>query len=270
MGSETREYSHHDGQPILLFVFNRGPLVWRYTNSDRDEIHGGETFTKASIKHSEITDGGTGDKIKITVTMQKNLPVVANWTPYPPQDVVAITIMTKHDGEDDFLVDWIGRVVQPSWSETELTLTSEPSATTAKRGGKGRKAQRACDHVLFDDKCGVDPAGHELPATILTVVGFDLTATAFLALPTGRLAGGYVEWERLDGLIERRSIDEHVGNRITVDYGSEYFAEGLELSAYPGCNHTDEDCGGYFDNQLNNGGFKWLPQRNNFDGNPVR
>lgn len=270
MTSETREYSTEDGAPITFFRFTRVNVHWYYTDADRPLEYDGQTYTPAAISHSEITDGGDSGKISITVSMPKDLPVAANWSPWPPQDTIVVTIMTQHDGESDVLVDWIGRVVQPRITDSTLTLTSEPTATTAKRGGKGRKLQRQCDLVHYGPLCGVDPAGHELPATLSDVVGFDLTATAFLALPTGRLAGGYIEWVRPDGLPDRRSIDAHTGDTITVDYGSEDFEIGLDVSAYPGCNHTDEDCDGYFDNQLANGGFKWLPKRNVYDGSPVR
>jgi hypothetical protein len=270
MTSETREYSAESGAPITFFRFTRVNVHWYYTDADRAIVYGGNTYTPAAISHSEITDGGDSGKISITITMPKDLPVAGNWSPWPPQDTIVCTIMTQHAGETDVLVDWIGRVVQPRISDSTLTLTSEPTATTAKRGGKGRKLQRQCDLVHYGPLCGVDPAGHELPATLSAVSGFDLTATAFLSLPTGRLAGGYIEWVRPDGLTDRRSIDAHTGSTITVDYGAEDFEIGLAVSAYPGCAHTDEDCDGYFDNLLNNGGFKWIPKRNQFDGNPNR
>lgn len=106
-------------------------------------------------------------------------------------------------------------------------------------------------------------------ATLTAVSGLSLTATAFATLPSGRLAGGYIEWTRAsDGLVEFRSIKGHSGSDITLDYGGLDLAVGLQLRAYPGCAHTWADCG-YYENRGNYGGDLWMPVKSPFDGNPV-
>ncbi len=106
-------------------------------------------------------------------------------------------------------------------------------------------------------------------ATVGTVDGLLVTADAFGNFPSGRLAGGYVEWERAsDGLIEYRSINAHTGNQVQLYYGALDMAPGLILRAYPGCAHTWSDCG-HFENRPNYGGALWMPTKTPFDGNPV-
>lgn len=254
---------------VKLFRFTRQHLHWHYTSADRVIELDGQDFLPAPISHTGITDGGDANKVSIRITLPRTLPVAANWWPWPPGDVIVATIWTKDVGEDQAFVDWIGRVVAPQFTGNELTLVSEPNSTTARRGGKGRVLGRGCDHILFSAGCGVDPADHALPATLDGVAGLTLAATAFLALPSGRLAGGWIEWEREDGLIERRSIAQHTGNAIVIDYGADELAPDLEVTAYPGCAQTWEDCE-YYENTENYGGWLYRPTRNFYDGNPVR
>ncbi|WP_275629802.1 phage BR0599 family protein [Pseudomonas sp. 273] len=106
------------------------------------------------------------------------------------------------------------------------------------------------------------------PATLTVVSGLTLTADAFGEYFSGRLAGGYIEWLRADGLMEFRTIRRHVGNTIDIDYGAEDLAVGLVVTVYPGCAHTWADCS-YYENEPNFGGDLWIRTQNPFSGNPV-
>lgn len=267
MTSEARDAALLGGQPIKLFRITRGVLSWFYTSADRPIVYGGDTYLPAAIAHDKITDGGEQQKRTINITLPKTLAVADNWRPYPPSDPIAITIWTQHYGETDYLVDWIGRLLAPVFDDTKLTLTSEPSQTRNKRGGRSGSWQRGCPLVLFF--CGVSKAAHALPATLTSVAGLVLTAAEFGTLPSGRLNGGWIEWTRTDGLLERRSINAHSGTSITVLYGAADIATGLAVTAYPGCAGTFTDCM-YFANTDNFGGELYIPGRDYYDGNPVR
>jgi len=269
MTSEARETSAATGVPVQLFKFTRGTVEWCYTTADRDMVVDGRTFVPAPISHSEINDGGESNKVSITITMPKTLPVAGNWRPYSTRDTVAVTVWTQHEGETDWLVDWIGRVISPEFDDTRLRLRSEPSATTAKRGGRGRICQRPCDHIWGSEGCGVDPAEHELPATLDAVTGLSLQSTSFLLVPSGRLAGGWIQWVRSDGVTDYRNIEAHSGDTITIDESAADLAAALAVSAFPGCAQTWEDCE-YYENTDNYGGYLYMPTRNFYDGNPVR
>lgn len=255
---------------VKLFRITRGPLTWRYTSVRMAVTHDGEVYAPAAIKHSEIHDGGDRNKVSITLEMPRRLEVADNWWPWPPQDAIVLTIITLEDGVP--FVDWIGRLVAPKFTTSKLTLLSEPSSVRSRRGGKGRKFQRGCDLILYSQgrgQCNVDPVAHALPATLDAVNRLTLQSSAFLALPAGRLAGGWFEWERENGLIERRSIEQHPGNTVLLDYGHDDLVPGLQGTAYPGCAQDYEDCS-YYENTDNYGGYLYMPGRNYWDGNPVR
>lgn len=272
MSSETRDSALLGGQPEELFRITRGGIAWLYTNADRVITVGTDSYTPAPIAHDKITDGGDTNQRSINITIPKTLPVVDNWRPYPPSDTVAITILTRHQGETDYLVDWIGRLMAPVFDDTKLTLTSEPSQTRNKNGGKSRIWQLGCDLVHYSQGpglCNVVKADHALPATLTAAIGTTLTATAFGTLPSGRLAGGWLQWTRPDGTTDWRSIDSHTGTSVVVTYGATDFATALAVVAYPGCAGTYADCT-YYANTNNYGGELWIPGRDYYDGNPVR
>lgn len=271
MTSEARERSWSEGAPIALFRFTRGNVSWFYTSSDREETHNGDTYTPAAISRGPIRQGSERAKLSITVTLPATLPVASNWRPYPSCDPVALTIFVRHVGETQALAEWVGRTVSSKFDGAILTLTCEPSATSNRRGGALRVWQRSCGLVLYGQgtgMCNVDRSAHALPATVNTVSGLTVTAAAFSNLPGGRLAGGYIEWQRADGLVEFRTIRSHIDDSVLLDYGAADLAPGLAVTAYPGCAHNWSDCG-YFDNQANYGGDLWMPGENPFDGNPV-
>ncbi|MHB1057237.1 MAG: phage BR0599 family protein [Rhodanobacter sp.] len=271
MTSEARDASIDQGQPLKLYTFTRASKKWRYTDADRIIFYGGNAYAPAPITHTQITDGGEQNKISITLTLPKSLTVCDNWRPYPPADPINVTIYTQHFGETDFLADWVGRIISPKFGDTTLALTSEPSSTMAQRAGGGRTWQRGCDLLLYSQGlglCNVDPELHKITGTLTGAASLMLSAVEFATLPSGRLAGGYIEWTREDGLLDRRSIDTHSGSTIMVDYGGPELLPGLAFNAFPGCNQSWDDCT-YYENNDNYGGELWIPGRDYYDGNPI-
>ncbi|WP_458068629.1 phage BR0599 family protein [Rhodanobacter sp. BL-MT-08] len=272
MTSEARDISLDQGKPYKLYRFTRSTVSWYHTDADRPIVYLGNIYLPVPISHTEIQDGSETNQASITITLPKTAAVAANWRPEPPCDAVSVTILTQHFGESDYLANWVGRIVGAQFTDTNLVLTTEPTLTTAKRAGGGRTWQRPCDLLLYSQgngRCNVDKTLHALPFTLSGVSGFSLTADAFGTLPSGRLAGGWIEWTRpSDGLTLRRSIDSHGGNTITVTFGGAELIDGLEGTAYPGCGQDWDDCT-YYNNTDNYGGELWMPGRNYYDGNPV-
>lgn len=273
MGFNLREISLWGGKPLGFFKFVRGATVWAYTTADRNIVLDGITYTPAAIKRSRIKVGSERRKLTLTVTLPRDLAVVANWRPYPPRDRIALTILQQHHGDADFSVDWTGRVLAPKFDGTTVELTCEPSQTNARRAGLSRSFQRSCPLALYSQghgMCNVDKTLHAVAAALTSVDTITYTATAFLAVATGRLAGGYLEYPRAsDGVTEYRTIMSHVGATITLDYGLSDIGAGNAVIAYPGCRQSWSDCNDVFNNGPNFGGDLFLPQKNPHSGNPI-
>ncbi len=283
MAFSLRELSRFGGKPIHLFRFTRRTLAWRFTSADREIELDGEVFAPAAITRSAIRDSVETTKNRVTITLPYlldpnagELPVTQSlgdtWRPYPPSDLIRVDCMAMHYGDAVAELEWTGRVIAPKFSDTLLTLTCDPSYNSGRRAGLQLKWQRSCPLALYSQgpgMCNVDPALHAVPATITGLTGLTLTAAAFGAIAAGKLAGGYFEWVRPDGLTDFRTIMAHVGSTILLNYGASDLAAVTAGTAYPGCAHNTTACEDDFDNSDNYGGAKDLPNKKVFDGMPV-
>lgn len=272
MSFSLRELSRFLGRPIELYRFTRQSKSWLYTSADRPVTIGNETFEPVPISRTAIKDTLERQKNKVTITLPVSLEIADNWRPYASCDVIAVTISALHYGDSEVIVQWIGRVEQPEFSDAELKLTCDPSAGGKRGAGITLRWQRSCPLALYGQgagMCNVNKADHALPAELSAVVDLTLSADEFATVDAGRLAGGFVSWKRADGLSEFRTIMSHASDKITVDYGAVDLVAGLAVTAYPGCAHNWKDCSSYFKNSVNYGGCLYLPQTNIFDGNPT-
>lgn len=275
MSFDSFELSRFLGRPIRLFVFTLQGLTWRFCTADQDQVIGGFTYLSAQIDRSEIrqTTERAKDKIEITLAYLRDVnapefPVTQslgdNWHPYAPSDTVRVVCMAAHIGDTDPpQVEWMGVVVQPKFTDTELTLTCEPGVGIASALNQGPKWQRGCWKTVYSTGprgCLLDPEAFVVAATLTGVTGLTLTATEFGTAPL-TLAGGWWEWTRTDGLVERRSIMSHSGTSIVLLYGAEDLAIGVAGVARPHCEQTWAACTAR-SNTINFGGAIYKPVKN--------
>jgi hypothetical protein len=282
MAFDLFELSRWLGKPIHLFTASCGPLVWRFASSDRPISIGGDTYLPAPISRTALRESVESRKNNVTITMPYLLdpegaepPVTQSFgdlfRPWPPGRTVEVACLALHYGDDDVDVEWTGRVLAPRFTDTQLKIECEPSHTSARKSGLQLKWQRGCPLTVYSQgvgMCNVDPVEFAVQATLANVSGLTLTANTFADLPTSRLAGGFIEWTRPDGLQDFRSILAHTGSSIVVNYGAADFANGLQLIAYPGCPGNWNACES-FDNTPNYGGALYLQVRNPFGGSRV-
>lgn len=274
---ETFELSRFLGRPVRLFVFSRQGLVWRYCSAPQDLTIGSVTYLAAQIDRSEIrqTVERAKDKVKITfaylrdpnaATYPATQALGDNWHPYTPSDTMRVTCLSTHIGDTDPpIVEWMGIVSQPEFTDVELTLTCEPGTAIAMALQQGPKWQRGCWKTVYSTGprgCGLALDAFEVSGVLTAAVGLTLTAAEFAAAPLS-LAGGWVEWTRTDGLVERRSIMSHSGTSIGLLYGAADLAAGLSVVARPACEQTWAACSARFPDPENHyGGAIYKPIKN--------
>ncbi|MGH1447875.1 MAG: phage BR0599 family protein [Pseudomonadaceae bacterium] len=342
------EGSWFGAKPVLFYRFARGPITWCYTSADRNQTLGEDEYTPLPIKPPQVRQGSEKGRRSFKVELPRTAAVAANWLPYSPSEVITLTVLCRHVGEIDTLVEAQGRVVGSVFKDDLLALTCEPTMTRGRRTGSPRRLTVGCDLVVYGKGpglCNLDPdavpvtgtltdvaeltltitaaefagaprnlAGgmvewtdteevlHQIPivshsgqtitleswdaqllvdleltaytaplkfdATLTALSGLTLTAAEFTTYASGRLAGGFIEWVRADGATEIRTIREHSGDTITIDYGALDLAVDLVVTAYPGCAHTWAACG-QLENQINYGGNLHMPLENPYSGDPV-
>lgn len=273
-------------RPVTLYRFDRQHLSWLYSGGDRDvEVAGDRFVAAAGITRSGIKDGGNEKQSEVQIRVPYLLdpaageypptqPLGDNWRPYPPGDEILVTIMETQyaDPEGELAVVWTGHVMQPEFTDTELTLICSPGRLGTRKSGMIPRFSRSC-WVPWGSQgrglCNVIVEDFALLATLTASGGLVVSADEFATLPDGRLHGGFIRWERADGLFERRDIRGHTGDTILIAYGATDLAEGLEVIAYPGCAHNEADCA-YFNNLPNYPGIRTMPTVSAFDGHRRR
>lgn len=269
------ELSRFLGLKVAFYRFTLGVNVWRFTSADRDLPIGAELFLSCpGIEHTALRESvSSARKNQVTVTLPYRIdpnaidPPISqslgdNWFPYPPGDRVLLDILTMHYGDPDAEVnaEWRGRVLGPVFTDTELKLTCDPSFRSSKATGADLSWMRGCGIPHYSqgrNMCNLAKELHAVPATLTAVTGLQLTAAAFGTAPRN-LAGGFVEWTRTDGLLEKRTVRAHTGTAIVIDYGARDLASGLVMTAYPGCSHDPAGCASY-GNSINYPGYKHMP-----------
>jgi hypothetical protein len=272
MTFSLREISLFGGEPVGLIRFKRGAQYWRYTTGMHPVQLGAELFeAPGGVSRSAIQDSSQRAKNRVTITLPPDLPVASNWLPFPTPQPVLVECLSWHRGDDDFAVEWSGRVLTPKFHDTKLELLCEPTRAITRSRGNNLRWQRGCPLPLYSKglgMCNADEDEHKVPATIESISGLEIVAPEFASLPVGRLAGGFLRWTRPDGDTDYRTIMAHLGDTIVVDFGTDALAEGDEAEALPGCNHTWSDCE-YFENTPNYGGVLTIPRKSPHDGDPT-
>jgi len=249
---EFFELSRFLARKVALYRFERDGLVLRFNSSDRDLTIAGHLYLAArGISHSAVRDTSTSDKkAQLTVTAPYLLDALADelpvtqplgnwWRPYPPSQRVLVTVMTTHLGDPDEQVniEWMGRVVGPSFGRTEMRLTCDPSYRSGRMSGSIPRMQRGCGVALYSrglGMCNLNPEPLPVAAVLDAVEGPAISAAVFQAPPrpfTGG-AGGAVAWTDVDNVLQARPIVAHNGVTLTLGGEPHELSAGAAVTAY--------------------------------------
>jgi len=275
MTYDASENSTYDGMPVELYLFENGTIEkFGYTNSETPITHLGVEFLPVPVSRDDISDSPNIERQELNVYLPLDAAIGALWKTRKPASTITTKVFGFHrnDVDGEFVIKWPGRVIDANFSGPELTVRNESILTSLKRTGVGRRWQIGCPYVLYSDDCGVDRTDYELIMTATEINGAILTIPALNNGNGKYMTGGYVTWVNNDnGVIERRFIEEHNGELLTLDGAVFNLSTDIQdIKLYPGCTKTPQHCR-LFDNFDNFGGALSIPgeSQNPFNGNPV-
>ena len=275
-GFNSFEISGEDGRPIVLYLFQHGNSYWRYNTSDQDITIGLDqnnlpaVWLATAISDEGVTQGGS-DQNDLQLTMPSNLPVPLLFRIGHPTGKVWLYVRRYHLGDprEETPLAWMGTVSNSVMVDRATARISGRSlAGTYDRNGLRLAWDRSCPHVLYGNGCRVNKALHAYPRVIGTMDAVSFTCTAHAEPDEGSFSGGFLEWLRVDGSLDRRGIERQDGNDFRVLGLTNGLTVGMNVTLYPGCARTTAACI-LFDNLPNYGGFPHLPGKSPFDGSPV-
>lgn len=278
MAYNTYETSNDAGRPVALYLFYYGNSFWRYCTADEDKTIGiaPESGDPAVWVAKTITDEGVvqggSDQNDLQIRMQADLPVPALFRNTQPSGKVWLVVRRWHIGDPDNETPllWSGTVINATLEdEATVILNCRSLGGTYDRNGLRLAWGRMCPHVLYSAfGCRVDKDLHAYPREIATLTGTNFTCTTHSEPDEGTFTGGFLEYARADGSIDRKGIESQNGNDFVVLGSTNGLEVGTEVTLYPGCARNTTSCK-LFDNLPNYGGFPHLPGKSPFDGSPV-
>lgn len=269
MTYDALETGAQSGKPVELYEFTHGTNVYRYTSAEADITHQLQTYSAQPLSRSAIEATQEMARGSIKLSCARTLPLLDLFKIAPPSDVITVVIKRVHRGDSEAVVIWMGRILNVQWrGGLQSEIHCESIYTSIKRPGLRRMYQKQCPHVLYSTQCGVSKSAYKVTRTVASVSGLGVTMSDMGSFESGRFAGGYIEWMQ-SGIAERRSIRQHAGAVLTINFQAAGLTAGVSVDIYPGCDHTIAVCNSKFSNSANYGGMPFIPTKNPFNGTPV-
>lgn len=257
------EKSVHDGKPKELYKFEGTYGNYFYTTQQAEVTYLGDTYEPQTMKRTRLKTGTKEDDgLDLDIEMPISIPLARDYAFRITPPRLWLTIFRYHD-LSDVKTYWSGPVSSITVQRGLATLKS-PSALNYALSGDCPSIyyQTPCNRVLFDAGCKVSRAANSVAAEITEINGRFVRVNSVSGKPNGFFLAG----ELVAASGERRMIVGHLGTDIALNYPFARLVLGQAVTLVAGCDHAYEgDCLNKFDNQVNFGGFPFIPNVNPFE-----
>ena len=269
MAFDTSEKSLYDAQPIELYEFVGTLNTYRMTTYSDSVISGAQTYTPlAGLKRSVLKTGTQEEEnLALDVTLPYDHPLVSEYAYKTAPPSLQLTVYRAHATDpNDRIVMWEGKVLSFS-VEGRLAKMRVPALFAYLLNGiaPAPRYQAPCNHVLYDSRCAVNPATHQVIATVTAITNNIVTIDSWGAMTPTDTIGGDLSWVAGG---ENRMIISMVGLDITTTYPFANLTAGQSVTLRRGCDHTFTQCKARFSNGPQFGGHPLVPDKNPFTSKP--
>lgn len=270
MSYESVEVSRDDGSPQFLYLFELNDKAWRYTlGAERVNIDG-HWWEPIGISDDGVKQKGDPVSDLLNVTVPSTLDIVKFYIQTPPSSPVFLTVRRYHVGDFQSVVAYVGEVSNVNQNKPgQAVVSCSTISASLDRNGLRLAWSRTCPHSLYDKQCRVNPGAYRVQIEVQELGPGTVKAPQLAGLQDGWFDGGYLEWESPERGIERRGIEEHLGDTILMFGANDGITPGLIAYAHPGCNRIVDTCRLKFNNIENYGGIPSMPGKSPFDGDPI-
>lgn len=269
MSYDEFERSNYDGRPVNYFEFVVDSTTWRYTDAMTEQTLSDNIYTPAIIAAEGIVISGEADADELTITIPADIPFAALYRGTPPSSQVLVRIRRRHIGDVYGRLVWVG-VVKSSRRRNLVSMDLICRVLTADLARPGARLawMRGCPYALYDRNCAVSPNAYVLSTQVTSLTQMRLYVSVGVA-PADYFSGGYIRFVHPAGYMERRAIAWQPGANLLLMTPTDGISVGDWISVYPGCDRTSATCNAKFNNIDNYGGFRHMPTKSPFDGDPV-
>ena len=264
---DTLASSVQDSRPIELYEFLIGSDAYRYTSAEDDLTVGGIVYTAVPIARNKIEQGSDQANRNMTVTMPALLSLPQLYITVPPGQKCSVNVFRYERDEspafDTQVLLFKGNVQSCRFPNdghsAEFAIRSIETALN--RNVPRFNFGSMCQHVLYDDSCGVTATSFDLIGAVSSISGSTITLAGASASGID-FVGGYVTPTGADDF---RMIIAQSGDVLTLLLPFANDPTGTNVQAFAGCDHLIEgDCALVFDNVAAFGGFPFVPNKDIF------
>lgn len=264
MSYASADTSIQSGRPVELFRFAHGANTYLYNSGPVDQSYDGDVYAAAPIERGQVEASQEFGRAYLDITVPYDNAVATLFTSGYPDGHVTLAIYRSHVGETEWISYWRGRVVSVAYEGHKCKMRCEPVFTALQRAGLRAVYQLQCRHVLYGTNCGAVKASHSVASTVTLFIENQVFVNGADAYADGWFAGGEIETPH-----GRRMIVSHTGNSLMLSAGIPGLTVNDAVTLAPGCDHTVDTCTSKFSNDLNFGGFPYLPKKNPFSGDAI-
>lgn len=264
------ERSLTNAGPEELYLFNEADTnYWAFTSSDSDIIFDARTYQAVLIKRDNINLNANSLKTQIGLEVAIDNSFVINFRNGPIERPIQLTIYRRHNySPTDFVTYWNGFVRAVKFNPKRAGIVAGLRTASLGRLGLMLKYQRTCGLALYSTRCGISKADTDffVAGNVLTVDGATITATEFGTEVDGWFLGGSF---RTNDFSMNQKIVFHEGTTIRIARAAQSLEVDDAFTARAGCDWARTTCRNKFSNELNYGGFPYLPDKNPFEGDAI-
>lgn len=263
MSFDARETSTELAQPIELYRFVREDKCWLYTSGDEDVTFQGELYRARTISRSAFSRNDESGSSEVEVRMDRELSILSQFLDASSPNPVSIWIYRMHRNDPEFAIIFKGVVANAGVELEEVALTCKTPLSKEDKLIPREIILRTCPHVLYGNRCRVDPTAYDVATTISSIGSqanqYNLASDG--GNPDGWFAAGVL---LVVGTGQRGFIQRHQGNQVEVLQAIPGLGPSDSVIVYAGCDRTVETCRDKFNNVAQFGGFPKHPERNPF------
>lgn len=263
MTYDANETGATTARPIEVYTFSGTYNTYRFTSSSFPIQIGPNTFVPLAIKRDKLKVGTQEQsEAALEIELPYDHPMVQEYAyrNAPPDLMMIIERCHEYDYNDRVTL-WSGRVTSFT-VEGRLAKMRVPALFSYVLEGNtpNPRFQAPCNHVLYDERCGVNPALHQHVTTVTSINNNLLTVNN---LP-------FAENEASAGIIiapsgEARMVISNLGTSLVLSYSFAGLRVNDAVTIRKGCDHSLEGhCKTRFNNAVRFGGFPLVPDRNPF------
>ena len=276
MTFKQKEDSLYEGSPIDLYKFVLGGKTYLFTSSDAVVNVGLSRAENIHIKHTNIKSSSNKKKSGVDIELPLTLDLAQTLLHNPPDAVLEVTIMRKHDGDDQWYTYWRGNgSASKETGDKTVVLECQNLVIATERSGLRTKYGKTCGHSLYDQSdgsCRVNINNYTFSKTVSKQESTKLTINNLMTgvnTPAKFASNYFVGGKVVVGNKYERYIEAQNGNVLTLTSPIPEIKAGGTVSIIAGCDRNYETCRLKFSNNENYGGFPTIPTKNPFAGDAI-